>query len=574
MAAAFVAVSVVVMRAGASMEGSTLDGAIFFYLLVAAVLTLLLGLSALLLLQRSILRNMAAARGAPSHGGLMLDRERGAAAVPLNLVPEDPGTAPGNNRLTRGILLRLALTHAAAGAVFGIIAALLVLTMAGMELFPIRTAMVVWAQAWPTVIVLGLLVGPARRLQLLIVLGYFSVIAAIAVLAHVRGFDAIQIGSLTLPGFFNPILLWAFEAAPSAFLLLFLNRAVRAIGPLVLLFVFVLLIGAHVAATALSYRPALKVVIDVTSAVGLGSYAFWVVVATGMLFAAWPAYRCVTFLRDRYAAKRSSDFLITVTAIWVVAALVLATHLMREQGYLGIAAAGLPLIAWRSVVALGLRPAVRAAQARPPRRLLLLRVYGFGRRSRRLLDLLGARWRVIGSIDLIAAPDLASRTIEPATFLEFVRGRLPRLFIRTPEQLAARLAAMDRAPDPDARFRVNQLFCSNGIWRQAVTQLMGEASLVVMDLRGFTLARQGCIYELQTLLDTVPVSRLVFLFDRTSDCVGLYRVLLDHWQHLDIASPNLTERDPTLRLLDVTRSEIHAVGRLFAIADAIVAKPQ
>src|SRR6266576_3822392 len=36
----------------------------------------------------------------------------------------------------------------------------------------------------------------------------------------------------------------------------------------------------------------------------------------------------------------------------------------------------------------------------PPCRLLLLRVYGFGRRSRRLLELLGSRWRLIGSIDL------------------------------------------------------------------------------------------------------------------------------------------------------------------------------
>jgi hypothetical protein len=219
------------------------------------------------------------------------------------------------------------------------------------------------------------------------------------------------------------------------------------------------------------------------------------------------------------------------------------------------------------VLAVGLRPALTEARARPPCRLLLLRVYGFGRRSRRLLDLLGSRWRLIGSIDLIAAPDLASRTVEPATFLEFLRGRLARLFIRTPEQLRDRLAAMDRVPDPDARFRINQLFCSNGIWREAVIQLMAEATLVAMDLRGFTLARQGCVYELQTLLDTVPIGRLVLLFDRTSDCVGLYKVLTDHWQQLDVASPNLATADPTLRFLEVTSSDIVAVRRLLAIAE-------
>jgi hypothetical protein len=181
---------------------------------------------------------------------------------------------------------------------------------------------------------------------------------------------------------------------------------------------------------------------------------------------------------------------------------------------------------------------------------------------------------LIGSIDLIAAPDLASRTIEPATFLEFARGRLARLFIRTPEQLRERLATMDRAPDPDARFRINQLFCSNGIWRAAVMRLMAEATLVVMDLRGFTLARQGCVYELQTLLDMVPVGRLVFLFDRTSDCVGLYKVLTDQWQQLDVASPNLAAADTTLRFLDVTFSDIQAVRRLLAIAETAMSTAQ
>jgi hypothetical protein len=307
-------------------------------------------------------------------------------------------------------------------------------------------------------------------------------------------------------------------------------------------------------------------------ALGVGEYAFWIVICVGMLAAAWPAYRCIALLRDRYAAKRSGEFLMTVSTIWLLSSLVLASSLVREQGALGAVAAVLPILAWRTVLAVALRPAMTEARMRAPCRLLLLRVYGFGRRSRRLLDLLGSRWRLIGSIDLIAAPDLASRTVEPATFLEFVRGRLARLFIRTPEELRERLAAMDRAPDPDARFRINQLFCSNGMWRMAVTRLMAEATLVVMDLRGFTLARQGCVYELQALLDTVPIGQLVFLFDRTSDRVGLYKVLTDHWERLDVASPNLAAVDTTLRFLDVTSGDIHAVRRMLAIAEAGMAK--
>ena len=158
---------------------------------------------------------------------------------------------------------------------------------------------------------------------------------------------------------------------------------------------------------------------------------------------------------------------------------------------------------------------LKEARARPPMRLLLLRVYGFGRRSRRLLDLLGTRWRLLGSIDLIAAPDLASRTVEPSTFLEFVRGRLARLFIRSPDDLRARIAGIDDRPDPDARFRINQLFCSDDMWKAAVTHLMGEASLVAMDLRGFGPHRQRLRLRARDLLDTVPLDRLVFMIDWT-----------------------------------------------------------
>ena len=228
----------------------------------------------------------------------------------------------------------------------------------------------------------------------------------------------------------------------------------------------------------------------------------------------------------------------------------------------------MPLLTWRFALYGGLRSPLAAARTRPASRLLLLRVFGFGRRSRRLLDLLGARWRLIGSIDLIAAPDLASRTIEPSTFLEFIRGRLARLFIRTPEQLERRLAALDHQPDPDARFRINQLYCSDDMWREAVIRLMGEASLVVIDLRGFGAGRSGCVYELQTLLDTVPLPRLALLFDRTTDRGALETMLTDHWQRLDAASPNLTLADPTLRLIDASGDDALVVRRLLAIAEA------
>ena len=98
------------------------------------------------------------------------------------------------------------------------------------------------------------------------------------------------------------------------------------------------------------------------------------------------------------------------------------------------------------------------------------------------------------------------------------------------------------------------------MWKQAVTRLMGEASLVVMDLRGFGPQRRGCVFELQTLLDAVPLGRLLFLFDTTTDRRALEKLLQEHWQQLDLASPNLASSDATLRLLDVSGGDANAVG--------------
>jgi hypothetical protein len=540
------------------------DGAVLLVLIVAGVLTCILGVVALVLLRRAILGNMATSSGQPA--AALPERPRRAGAAPLAAMVD---TRPADAGLSDHILLRVATAHLAAGLAFATLAAVILMTMSSLELLPLRTAIIIWSLAWPTVMVLSLLAGPDRRMQGLIVLGYAGVLLVFCVLTWAVDTPALEFAGLLVPGFFQPVIVWLLHASPSLFLLLFLNRTIRAIGPLVLLFVFVLLLGTQIAISILAVPSVLDATARAGVLLGLDGYQLFAgVAAIGTLAASWPAWRIVAFLRDRYAVKRTSELMLTIGAIWLLQAIALASALFHTWGLVGVAAALAPFAAWRIALHIGLRPALAAARTRPPSRLLLLRVFGFGRRSRRLLDLLGTRWRLIGSIDLIAAPDLASRTIEPSTFLEFVRGRLASLFIRAPAQLDERMAALDRRPDPDARFRINQLFCSDDMWREGVKRLMADASLVVMDLRGFTPDRRGCIYELQTLLDTVPLSRLVFLFDRTTHRRALETVLGEHWQRLDVNSPNLALRDPVLRLIDANDGETKVVRRLLAIAQA------
>jgi hypothetical protein len=98
-------------------------------------------------------------------------------------------------------------------------------------------------------------------------------------------------------------------------------------------------------------------------------------------------------------------------------------------------------------------------------------------------------------------------------------------------------------------------------------RLMGAATLVVMDLRGFTPDRRGCVFELQTLLDIVPIGRLVFLIDGSTDRDALERLLLERWQELDPGSPNLGAAGTSLRLLDASGRGVPVVRRLLVIAE-------
>src|SRR5262245_58871740 len=176
------------------------DGAVLLMLIVAGVLTCILGVIALVLLRRAILHNMAASSGQPA--ATLPERPRRAAAAPLSATID---SGPADAGLSDRILLRVAAAHLVAGLAFATPAAVILLTMSGLELLPLRTAIIIWSLAWPTVIVLSLLVGPDRRMQGLIVLGYIVGLLIFGVLIWAVGTPALELAGLVIPGFFHPV---------------------------------------------------------------------------------------------------------------------------------------------------------------------------------------------------------------------------------------------------------------------------------------------------------------------------------------------------------------------------------
>jgi len=194
------------------------------------------------------------------------------------------------------------------------------------------------------------------------------------------------------------------------------------------------------------------------------------------------------------------------------------------------------------------------------------------RSSERLFDALGKRWLRIGNIDMIAGPDLATTAVEPHEFLDFVGGRLSRQFVRDETDLARRFTARALGPDPDGRHRVNEFFCHDDSWRPTMLCLAQAANVVLMDLRGFTPQNHGCRYELQQLLDFVPLEHVVVLIDTDAPRDFIEGTLGTLWQASRADSPNRAAIPARVRLLE-DRGETTVARLIDALLEAL-ARPQ
>jgi hypothetical protein len=192
-------------------------------------------------------------------------------------------------------------------------------------------------------------------------------------------------------------------------------------------------------------------------------------------------------------------------------------------------------------------------------------VFALGAKSERLFDAFSKRWLRAGGISMIAGPDLVASTVEPHEFLDYMAGRLTRRFVLGPEDLDRRLRTVDRGPDPDGRYRVNEFFCYADTWQATMVKLAAGADAVLMDLRSFSPSNQGCVFELQQLLDCVPLDRVVFLADDTTDRPFLERVLRDAWRGVRADSPNRVLDAPYARLLEVQAERAADVSGLLKL---------
>ncbi len=536
-------------------------GSFALVLLVAAGLALAVSAAVLAIYRRAVRRSMLARSGTTVENPVQPSMPWPAHVARPHLELRTIEPAASGNRVgspvsgaARKAAVRSAGVYAAAGCAHAAAAVGLFFWASRTSFLPVRTLVVWWVYCWPVLLTLNLLWGPGFRRRAASSGVYFGIFALLSAL-------------LQEPSFRQLLVLWAsLMLAPTLLLAAFLSRPIRAIGPLVFTFMTICVWGTNLAlgvvATGFGMRSVAQVAVG--SGVDVRIVALGIAITSFALFGigGWMAVR---WIGRRHEAKQTSDQAVTLDALWLLFTLVEGSNLTIERGVLGLCLGALPFVLYKAVQALGRRQIRREAPQN--KKLLLLRVFGARRRSEKLFDLLGALWRYVGSVQMIAGTDLASTNIEPHEFLDFVRGRLTRHFIGTGEQLERRMAGMDLAPDPDGRFRVNEFFCFDNTWKLAVTRLALTADAILMDLRGFSRENQGCLFELRTLAESAALDKVLLLVDRTTSLALLEQTLAEALESAGPASPNGGEPVAVGRLLRMAGTSAAGVRNILRAFD-------
>ena len=296
--------------------------------------------------------------------------------------------------------------------------------------------------------------------------------------------------------------------------LILLGNTTRAVAPWLLLpfigLVWASMAGTDILAVMVKQRsPALLWLITwlpASAVMALFALAPW-------LLAWWPLRRLGRALGRAYSRKQLSELMVVFTAVWAFSLVDWALTVASSAGVIAIAML-LPLL-WIPVVML-LYARFQALPGRPPT-LLVLRVFQRDAQVQELFDHVIEHWRLSGNTVMIAGTDLADRTLDADDIFTFLDGRLAQRFIQTPADVVPRIAAFDMAPDADGRYRVNECYCHDTTWQDALRALVQRSDVALMDLRGFQAHNEGCRFELGTLAEATTALRVVVLVDGQTD---------------------------------------------------------
>jgi hypothetical protein len=387
-----------------------------------------------------------------------------------------------------------ALVYTVAGMVFASITAIVWASNDPASLPLSSLALSFWIFFWPTAIAVNLAAGATPSTRLDVVAAYFAVFAGMAAFGLARNPELDWRGLASL---------WLLvDALPTALLVIFLARPLRAVGPLVFA---VSVVAAAIAqlASGDDATPATRIAVTLVVLGALG----------------WPLLAAIGAL---HARKLVGDQSLVAASVWLVFAVVyaLASNGAGPAQWAGGAAA----FAGYGIVARGGHMAVRRGRrGTEPRRLLLLRSGAARPGSELLFDMLARHWLHVGGVARVAS----GATLSAGDLLELVHRR------RVMNE-----GRYDPNPDPDGRFRVDVIPASAAVQCETLREVAAQCDVVLVDLRHFARARFQSAAELERVLDTIDLTRVVFVVAGRGDRSFLESMLTHGWSRLAADSPN------------------------------------
>jgi hypothetical protein len=546
-----------------STPSPNLVGVLLTALLAKFVLTPILSLLVLRRYRRAVTRSMhASAPGGKQPArpaiwsevrGPIQPRPRAASPPVMAVTADIPAETSASSRRrwppSEHRTRSLCLVYVAAGVVYGLVAASVSMQAQNIEFLQRRFAIFAVAYAWPLVPTVLAVLAVRRRTTAIVWTGYLLLI-----LLLFTGTDAEFISILAFIAFVVLV--------PAVLLLAVSVRNFRAVGPF-------LAVPVAVAAAGLSVWAWIALPLVIRTDATRDQAAVVVIVAVllvapiGLVYLWWSA--------RQYAHKRASDQMLLISQWWFLATVWPSITLVSSSVYWAFTF-WLAYLAFRLATAAGLRLRRRAISS-APLRLLLLRVFGRQRSSERLLGRLGTSWRHLGPVQMIAGPDLVAAALEPHEFLDSLRGKLSRQFVADPDDLRRRLGQLDLGPDTDGRYRVNELFCHDDTWRPTLHELVHRSDCILLDLRGFTVARQGVTYEITQLVELAPLRRVLVLTDETTDHGFLREVLDTAWRGISPLSPNWSDAGALRMLQAASRDGVDTEAAVALLAAGVEGGP-
>ncbi len=556
-----------------------LPGELSYIFAISILDAVLLSWLALLWYRRSVRRLMSEGVQKPvssldgSHGAALPVATAGSGEPDgVSLTEEQATPAGATSILHRAGLGRVVLAYGLGAALYAAVITTLKFANQSPPLPIVAWFIDWWTNTWPIVPALVALLVLDRpvtvRLALLYVVGGAVSIALFTLAGQIlRG----TLNSAPLTNVFWAMVSLGWTASIPLALVAFTGwRRVRAVMPLALaatlLFGFGSVVSRELLIRALNVGVLRSLLLSgaARSSSETMQYVLFMIVS---LPVGWIAWRLLAVLGEAFRAKRFSDVQLVIDCWWaVVTAEVTATALSVAHGFAGIAGGVAAFLVYRLAVFAVLRRSVSPETA--PRRLLLLRVFGYQARTESLFDRIAQVWRLHGPVQLIAGVDLAMRTADPGDLLALLGGRLAELYVRAPQEVAERLARLDLRPDPDSRFRINEVYCHENTWKPTLEALLDATDTVLMDLRSFSANNAGCVFELEQLVRRLSSDDIVLVCDKTTDLPLLRRVLGDAW-----TAARHDRRARGAGRISVVRVERHSRSELGLLTQRLLARP-